>query len=113
VHHLKALSLGTSSKRTTVPLQIQLLSVSIATVKAAWKQDCLKLRITLAIGIRRNFSWGGATSTFACPFQVAVGAMQMDVHETLYLFYAPKVMPHVMVVGRGGSEKSNPLDFEI
>jgi len=37
----------------------------------------------------------GATSTFCYPFQVAADAMQIDIHETLYPFYAPLIMLHV------------------
>jgi len=32
---------------------------------------------------------------FACPFQVANDAMQMDVHKTLWPFYTTKKMPHI------------------
>jgi len=40
------------------------------------------------MGVRSIFSRVG--QHFACPFKIADDAMQIDVHETLYLFYAPK-----------------------
>jgi len=43
------------------------------------------------MGVRRNFYSGGEQNRhFAYPFQVAVDAMQMDVHETLHPFYITK-----------------------
>jgi len=65
------------------------------------------------MGVRRNFPRGGQHRHFACPFQVADDAMQMDVHETHYVFYALKAVPHVMGVGRGAGRGQAPLDFEI
>jgi len=38
---------------------------------------------------------GGQRQHFACTFQVADDAVQMDVHKTLYCFYHTNKMPHV------------------
>ena len=40
-----------------------------------------------SMGVRRYVSWRGQCWNFAYPFQVAVDAMQMDVHKTIYPFY--------------------------
>ena len=47
------------------------------------------------MGVRRHFSKGVKRSYFACPFQFADDAMQMDVHEMLYPFKTTKKTPHV------------------
>jgi len=49
------------------------------------------------MGVRRNFSKWGQRRHFACPFQVADDAMQIDVHKTLFPFYTIKKMPYVTV----------------
>ena len=55
----------------------------------------LHVRSTVGMGVRRNFSRGGATSTFPFIFfQVANDAMQMDLRERLYLFYTAKKIHH-------------------
>jgi len=64
-----------------------------------------------AMGVRRNFSRGGAREGisrggqhrhFAHIFQFSDDAMQMDVNKTLYPFFAPKMMPHVHGRWKGG-----------
>jgi len=46
------------------------------------------------MGVRRNFSRVGATSTFCYLFQVADVTIQTDVCKTRYCFYTTKAMPH-------------------
>jgi len=41
------------------------------------------------------FPGGAQRRHFAYPLQVAIDAMQMDVHKTLYPFYTTKKIPHV------------------
>jgi len=42
---------------------------------------------------RRKFSAGRQSRHFACPFQAADDAMQMDIHITLYPVYTTKKGP--------------------
>jgi len=46
------------------------------------------------VGVRRNF-FRGEKRHFACQFQVADDATQIDVRKTLYPFCAIKKMPNV------------------
>ena len=65
-------------------------------VSLAWLTHTSKLveRVKVAMGVRRNFSRVGATSTFCYLFQVAGVTMQTDVYKTRYCFYSTETMPH-------------------
>jgi len=54
----------------------------------------LHVRSTVGMGVRRNFSRGGGNINISLIFfQVANDAMQMDLHERLYLFYTKENSP--------------------
>jgi len=51
------------------------------------------VHLCLPVGVRRNFFRGGKTA-FCLSVSVADDATQIDMHKTLYPFYAIKKMPN-------------------
>jgi len=65
------------------------------------------------MGVGRNLSRGGEHRHFAYLFQIADDALEMDVNKTLYTFYALKIIPMFMDVGRGAGKTKTLLDFQF
>jgi len=64
------------------------------------------VHLCLQVGVRRNF-FRGQKRHFACQFQIADDATQIDVRKTLYPYCAIKKMPNVTttVANRVPSQK--------